>query len=485
MRCKAGLFSRFVAPAEITFDGSNGATINVGGSSRSGTVIYTGSGHTTSRQFNMAGTTGGMTLDASGTGALVLTTAISTSVSGAKTVTLTGTSTYGNALAGISPTHNPVGLTKSGTGKWRLTGASSHTGASVVLDGTIVIATNAPSSGNGAFGYSQTGGLGSNSSPVVVLGSDAESSSGTVAMLLDSGALFGRLVTIPALGTGGTQSVVVGGENTTGTTTFQSGMTFFVNRNITLQAAAGGTAEFANGWSSGVPGDGGPLAAAIAVGSSGNTGTVLLSGNLSTSETIEINYGLFKATSTVSATNGITVDGSGAEFNFSGGAAMGSALTLTQGTLSGSGEISSAVTVGTNATLSPGDPVGSQAFSGGLTLASGGTYRWQINNWTGSAGTGFDQLAVSGDDLSITATSGSTFTLKIVGLTSGNAPGAVPNFDNTTSKSFTIATSGTLTGFAANKFTINDSEFTNNNDLDGGTWSLSDSGDDIVLTFTP
>jgi hypothetical protein len=181
----------------------------------------------------------------------------------------------------------------------------------------------------------------------------------------------------------------------------------------------------------------------------------------------------------------VVINGAGAVLKHTGSIALASPVTLTSGTISGSSEIATAVTAGANATLSPGDPVGSQAFSAGLTLASGGTYRWQINNWTGSAGSGFAQLVVSGDDLSITATSGSTFTIKLVGLTSGNVSGAVPNFDNTTSKSFTIATAGTLAGFASNKFTIDASEFTNNNDLDGGTWSLSDSGDDIVLTFTP
>jgi hypothetical protein len=293
------------------------------------------------------------------------------------------------------------------------------------------------------------------------------------------------LVTIPALGTGGVQTVIVGGANTSGTTRFQSAMTFYVNRDVVLRAATGGTCEFANGWLGGVPGDVGGVAASITVGSSGNTGTVLVSGNLSTSGVITLAYGTLKVTGTIASTDEIVVDGTGAVLVYNGAAELLSSLTLTQGTLSGSSEIATAVTAGANATLSPGDPVGSQAFSAGLTLASGGTYRWQINNWTGSAGSGFAQLVVSGDDLSITATSGSTFTIKLVGLTSGNVSGAVPNFDNTTSKSFTIATAGTLAGFASNKFTIDASEFTNNNDLDGGTWTLSDSGDDIVLTFTP
>jgi fibronectin-binding autotransporter adhesin len=484
MRGKAGLFSRFVVPTVITFDGSDGDAINVGGGTRSGTVTYTGSGHTTSRVFNLAGTSGGATFDSSGTGPLVVTQAF-TYTTGAKTLTLTGTNTGANSVGVIANAGGqPVSVVKSGTGTWQFSATSSYAGQTTILSGTALVADDAPSGGNGVFGYSSSGGLGSGSA-VTVLGNDAEDSSGSASLLLDQGALFGRLVMIPALGTGGTQSVVIGGANTSGTTRFQSAMTFFVNRDLTIKAAAGGTLELANGWSSGEPGGYAAVESAFVFGTSGNTGTVLVSGNLSTSGAITLAYGTLKVTGTIASTDEIVVDGAGAVLVYNGIAELLSSLTLTQGTLAGTSEINVPVTAGTNAILSPGDPVGSQLFSAGLTLASGGTYRWQINNWTGSAGSGFDQLAVSGDDLSITATTGSKFTLKIVGLTAGNVSGAVPNFDNTTSKSFTIATAGTLAGFSAGKFAIDDAGFTDNNDLDGGTWSLADSGNDIVLTFTP
>jgi autotransporter-associated beta strand protein len=485
MRNKVGLFSRYVVPSVISFDGSNGDEIKVGGSSRSGTVTYTGSGHTTSRVFRLNGTSGGATFDASGTGALVLTQPF-TYTTGAKTLTLTGTNTDANSVDVITDAGGAdISVLKTGTGAWEFSDINSYTGSTVILSGTVVVAANAPSDGNGAFGYSLNGGLGNTSSPVVVLGSDAADVTGSVTLLLDDGALYGRLLHIPALGTNSTQTVAVGGANTSGTTQFQSASTLFVNRDITIQAATGGTVQFGNGWASGEAGNAGAVTAAFTIGASGKTGTVLLSGNLSTSGSITVAYGTLKATSTISSSDEIVVDGSGAVFLFNGGTAFSSTLVLTEGTLSGTGEIATAVTVGADAIVSPGDPVGSQSFSSGLTFAGGGTYRWQINNWTGSAGTGFDQLAVSGNDLSVTATSGNKFTVKLVGLTAGNVAGAVPNFDNTTSKSFTIATAGTLDGFDATKFTIDDSEFADNNDLDGGTWSLSDSGDDIVLTFTP
>jgi autotransporter-associated beta strand protein len=477
MRGKAGLFSRFVVPASIAFDGSDGATINVGSASRSATVLYTGSGHTTSRVFNMAGTSGGATLDASGSGALVLTAQMTATGSGAKTLTLSGSSTAGNSFAGIAPLANPISFVKSGAGKWRLTGSSTYSGSTSILDGTIAVGANTlPSSG--AFGAQ---------SSAVILGDDSAGASGTAALLVAAGVTLTKWIQIPAGGAGSSQAVVIGGESTSGTATVGSSSSFIlVGRNVTLQAATGGTVVFDAVWNN-YTGDGYPDVD-IAVGSSGSTGTVRLTRDVSTTGTVTVNYGTLQidgSSGDIPTAAAVVINGAGAVLKHTGSIALASPVTLTSGTISGSGEIASAVTAGANATLSPGDPVGSQAFSAGLTLASGGAYRWQINNWTGSAGSGFAQLVVSGDDLSITATSGSTFTIKLVGLTSGNVSGAVPNFDNTTSKSFTIATAGTLAGFASNKFTIDASEFTNNNDLDGGTWSLSDSGDDIVLTFTP
>jgi autotransporter-associated beta strand protein len=481
MRGKAGLFSRFVAPAMISFDGSDGGVINVGGASRSGTVTYTGAGHTTSRVFNLAGTSGGAAFDSSGTGPLVLTEAF-TYMAGAKTLTLTGTNTGGNSLGVIANAGGqPVSVVKTGTGLWTFSATSTYTGSTAIVRGTVVAGVNSQNNGNGAFGYSNNGY--SQDATFMQIGDSTPGAGGFAALLMAQNVSFARFLQVPALGAGGTQAAIVGGAGTSGTSYFTGEAAILAGRDLTLQAAAGGTVDFANYWSD-VTGYSTP-AVNFTVGTAGNTGTVLVSGDLSTSGAITLAYGTLKVTGTIASTDEIVVDGAGTVLVYNGTAELLSPLTLTQGTLAGTSEINVPVTAGTNAILSPGDPVGSQLFSAGLTLASGGTYRWQINNWTGSAGSGFDQLAVSGDDLSITATTGSKFTLEIVGLTAGNVSGAVPNFDNTTSKSFTIATAGTLAGFSAGKFTINDAEFTNNNDLDGGTWSLANSGDDIVLTFTP
>jgi fibronectin-binding autotransporter adhesin len=102
------------------------ALINLGSGSTGGTLRYTGSGHTTDRAINLSGTTGGGTIEAAGSGALQLTGASTATGVGTKTLTLTGTSTAANTIGSIAGTG--VSVNKTGSGLWRLTGASNYDG---------------------------------------------------------------------------------------------------------------------------------------------------------------------------------------------------------------------------------------------------------------------------------------------------------------------------------------------------------------------
>jgi autotransporter-associated beta strand protein len=466
------------------------ATIDIGSGANAGAFRYVGTGTaTTDRLFNLAGTTGGAVLDASGAGPLVLGGGFTYNATGNKTLTLTGSSTAANSIGALA---NPsasatTSLVKTGSGRWTLTAASTFTGSTAILDGTMVVATNAPQDGNGAFGYSLNGGLGGGSSPVVELGDGAAGVSGTAGMLLDQGAQVGRLVMIPELGVGGSQKVAIGGANTTGTTRFQSAMTFFVNRDVTLQSAAGGTVDLANGWARGSVGAGEPVANSFTVGTAGNTGIVLLSGNLSTSGSVVVRHGMLHARSVLAAELGVTVDGSTAELKYNGIVPLESPLYLVRGVLSGTGVIAAlgGVTAGTDAILSPGNSPGIQPYTTGLTWAEGGTYLWEVNNWTGgTAGTDYDQIQVSGGPLDITASSGSTFRIAITSLTASNTAGLVPNFDPNSSRTFTIATSDSgLTGFDATKFSLDTAGFANSL-TNGDFWIAADSSN-VFLNYTP
>ena len=85
-------------------------------------------------------------------------------IAGTKVLTLTGDNS-GNAISGnIGNGSGLVGLTKTGTGEWRLTGTNSFTGATTLVNGTLTLDFSAASAPvNNIINPSGTLGLGSNS----------------------------------------------------------------------------------------------------------------------------------------------------------------------------------------------------------------------------------------------------------------------------------------------------------------------------------
>ncbi len=181
--------------------------------------------------------------------------------------------------------------------------------------------------------------------------------------------------------------------------------------------------------------------------------------------------------------------------NVAGGAGLdasglsGGGIVLASGqTLKGAGTLTGNLSVGTGSVLAPGNSPGTLSQIGNATFASGGSYIWEINNATGSAGTNWDLLNVTGG-LNITAISGSPFTIDITGLTALNAAGIIPNFNKYLPYTWTIASVTTsITGFVSNKFALNSSAFTNNNDISGlassGVFGITTSGTNLQLTYT-
>jgi autotransporter-associated beta strand protein len=134
--------------------------------------------------------------------------------------------------------------------------------------------------------------------------------------------------------------------------------------------------------------------------------------------------------------------------------------------LEGTGGTTNTLTVA--GTIAPGHSPG--ALTGGAaTFAPGMTYEWEIADWNGAPGTGYDTMAVASLNLTATTNSPAVVQPLSAGMT---------NFSET-SKSFILvtATNG-LTNFAAAKFSVQPAGFPG-----FGVWSVTNSGNNLVLNY--
>ena len=130
--------------------GTNG-TVKLGNAANIGILQWLGAAaETTDKVFDLAGTTGGGIINASGTGLFKITQNLSTSGSGAKTLTLSGSGT--GEFAGVigNSAGGNTALTQSGTGAWTLSGANTYTGATTVSSGFLIVNGN-QSAATGVF----------------------------------------------------------------------------------------------------------------------------------------------------------------------------------------------------------------------------------------------------------------------------------------------------------------------------------------------
>jgi autotransporter-associated beta strand protein len=180
-------------------------TINLGFDTTAATLRYVGTagvGHSSDRVINLAGTTGTYNIEANGTGPLVLTSGLTGTGSGTKTLVLGGTNTGNNSIAAIpNGASGTVSVTKSGTGTWILSATNSYTGATNVNAGKLVVNGNISTSnlttvapgatlaGNGSVGKTVINGtLSVGNSPGIMTFTDTLTLAGTTLTDIDGNA---------------------------------------------------------------------------------------------------------------------------------------------------------------------------------------------------------------------------------------------------------------------------------------------------------
>jgi autotransporter-associated beta strand protein len=456
--------------------GTNGS-INIGGSSSSGVNIlkYVGSGETNNKVINLAGTTGGATLDQSGTGNLRFSSAMTATGVGAKTITLTGsTAGTGELAGGISDIGgNVISLNKNGSGDWILSGNNNYSGLTTIKDaGSLLklMATNALSANTSLAGENTLAAAGT--IEFGVGGSYTANSYGTLStsgnnMYFTNSS--GNAVTLTFTNannyitgsTGGGRTLsnsssnlnldfdgnIEIGSTATNTTVFRGAGSFNVDGNL-LDTGAGGIRALEK------DGDG-----TLTLRGSGNNyrgSTLVDSGKLdlygsvtaSTNIVVSTSGAVSAASTTRTATatldvksggsllaNSTTTVNSGGNLIVNGTA--GAVVMESNGLLGGSGTVG-AVTLKSGSLLSPGNSPGTLTAASS-SWAAGSTYQWQIDDATGSAGTNWDLFSVTGAlDLSALSSSGQ-MNLVLESL-------SIANFSTTSSYTWVIAQAGSFTG---------------------------------------
>lgn len=165
-----------------------------------------------------------------------------------------------------------------------------------------------------------------------------------------------------------------------------------------------------------------------------------------------------------------------------------SAVTVqSNAVLGGSGAVGSA-TILSGATIAPGNSPGTLTNTGDLTWSGGGFYDWEIFNVAGVAGATntWDLIRVTDQLLFSSISSSNTFSINIFSLSGlPSTLGPLSGWNPANNYSWTIlSTTNGIVGFDPGYFTLNLGNFTNNNTLGGGLFSLAMQGNDLNLMFT-
>ncbi|MEK7951454.1 beta strand repeat-containing protein [Luteolibacter soli] len=139
------------------------------------------------------------------------------------------------------------------------------------------------------------------------------------------------------------------------------------------------------------------------------------------------------------------------------------------GTLGGTGTLGAAATVA--GTIAPGASVGMLSSTAGISLENGSHIAWEISNWNGGAGSGYD--TINAGSITVNAV-GATPAVVVI------TPSSLVNFTEE-AKTFTLATTtGGISGLDAGDITVDATAFPGT-----GTWAVTTSGNLLRLSYTP
>lgn len=376
-----------------------------------------------------------------------------------------------NVSVSLSSIQGTLSIQASGTGQFQLDNGTTTAGGFSLSGGSLRIASGTPRT--------------------LVIDGNVSISAGTLVM--SSGSATGNLsVTGDFTHTGGTvteTSTGAGLINFAGTNpqAYTSGgayantIDFMVNANSILMLGSNvlgngssGTFTLASGSTLGV---GHPEG----ITTSGNSGNVRVTGT----RTYNAGSFIYNGSSAQVTGNGLpaTLDdliiANAAGVTLNGTHAINGVCTVNAGALLlGTGTINGVVTI--QGAVAPGSSVGTLT-TGSQTWNGGGSYVWEINEATGGAGSGYDQLDAGDGQIIVNASSEDRFTIRLVTL-NGAASGEAADFDPHGSYTWIIARGGNVSGFDQNKFTIDTSAF--QNDQGAGYFTLEESGGDIRLRFS-
>jgi len=333
-----------------------------------GTLRYTGAGASTDRLFTLGAGGSGGTLDASGTGALVLTNTGDLAYTGAgtRTLTLTGSSDAAlvNILAAVIADSgvDATAVTKSGANTWQLGAANTYTGVTTISKGTLRASKIAVSGGNSSLG---------NAASAVVLG-DA-SNQGTLSYTGNT-ASYTRGFTVKA--GGGRVEVATSGQ----TLTITSGTIDMTDNGSITFAGTGSTiisSQFTAG--SGALTKEGTGSMTLTNDSNAYTGATTINGG-GVFQVGVANVGRTGMGATTINT-GVTLAGTGLINGTSGSWVVPDPDFPEVGFYDGTNHL-----VNNGAVLLPGDnggaSIGTLSFNGNLTLADGSSAFFQVSSHT-------------------------------------------------------------------------------------------------------